>query len=126
MWSNDKSIPKLHIAFIDEEHREILIFLDSILNGKEDYPEASIRGFKVYLLEHFQHEEYFMSRKGYPEYEQHAAAHKVFVEGIHSGLFQEPLKVLEIQDFFALFVGHIASYDAVLVNWLATEKMNRV
>lgn len=81
-WSDDysigiESIDEQHKGFFEAAHR----LYDRILNCEgEKIAEESVEFLREYAKQHFQAEEAFMARHGYPRLEQHKKLHTEFLE----------------------------------------------
>ncbi len=81
----------VRIAEVDEQHRQLLAHLDSVLqstaegHGRADLPDfvAFLAG---YTREHFATEERWMDVLGYPGYAEHAAAHRRFLDQVAAAI----------------------------------------
>lgn len=81
-WSDDYSIG---IEAIDEQHKGFFEaahrLYDRILNCEgEMIAEESVAFLRDYANQHFQAEEAFMAKHGYPRLEQHKRLHTEFLE----------------------------------------------
>lgn len=81
-WSDDyligiEAIDEQHKGFFEATHR----LYDTILNCEgETIAEESVEFLRDYAKQHFQAEEAFMAKHGYPRLEQHKRLHTEFLE----------------------------------------------
>jgi hemerythrin-like metal-binding protein len=115
--------PKLGIKKLDDQHRDILLFLLQIAEYKENVPKI-INTFMTYCTEHFDYEESLMKEMGYPYYIKHKQEHieikeKLAKEFIYSIRQITPEKI-ELMRMLTL--AHISSYDKTMVDWYHANK----
>jgi hemerythrin len=83
-WKNDYSVG---IAKIDEQHMEIVVFLnelyDSMKAGKgKDTLNAVLKSLMEYTRTHFTTEESLMKLYAYPDYEAHKQKHEKMTQHV--------------------------------------------
>jgi hemerythrin-like metal-binding protein len=115
----------LGIPAVDAEHRQILDALasvDRLRAGGGDHSEVRVRLARLSAVTrwHFQNEEDFLERLGYPEVERQRSEHAAFVEhldglalGDDPGL---PSQVAFVRDWF---VDHVIGTDRCYTRWLS-------
>lgn len=131
-WSDEYligigEIDKQHQSFFGAAHR----LYDNILNCEgEKQVEETVGFLRSYAQEHFQTEEAFMQKHGYPRIEEHKKLHAKFFEGLDQ--LVDDLKVfgpsqhladqaLEIAQDWLL--NHIADEDTQYATYI--EKQNQ-
>jgi hemerythrin len=126
-WSDDymigiEAIDEQHKGFFDAAHR----LYDSILNCEgEKIAEESVEFLRDYANQHFQTEEAFMARYGYPRLEQHKKLHTEFNETLD--LLVDDLKVFGPSQHLAdraldisqeWLIHHIADEDSQYAQYI--------
>lgn len=81
-WNNGLSV---QVKEIDEQHKKLVgminTLFDSMKSETDDTVLLSIVDEMVkYAVEHFNTEERYMEKMGYPEFERHKSEHQDFVE----------------------------------------------
>jgi hemerythrin len=101
-WKNDYSVG---IAKIDEQHMEIVVFLnelyDSMKAGKgKDTLNAVLKSLMEYTRTHFTTEESLMKLYAYPDYEAHKQKHEKMTQHVlelkkqyDSGQISSPIQI---------------------------------
>lgn len=120
-------------AIIDSQHKELIECVnklyDAIDEGKGS--EEAIKALQFlsqYTIFHFGGEENLWKRNGYPDYEEHKAAHDKFVETVRA-LYEDLVKngandafadkvEKEVTDWL---INHIMGMDMKGIEWLNTR-----
>jgi len=117
-WSDDLSV---HIPSIDGQHQKLVALINELhaamKSGKSNAHLLEIFDrLKEYTVNHFGHEEKLFARHGYPEAEEHMAAHRQFVGKVLE--WEKALKSgkgtvsMEIMRFLKKWLtGHIMGVD---------------
>lgn len=109
---------------IDNEHRELLNAVNSLLEACEDGKgrakmSETVKFLNDYVERHFAHEEQLQKKSGYPGYEAHKAFHEKYkqtLREITSGM-SDNISIADLAKFNAhvsLLVSHIRSEDKKL------------
>ncbi|HLD22798.1 MAG TPA: hemerythrin family protein [Sulfuricurvum sp.] len=91
-WSEEY---RLGIAAIDEQHQRLfdivgrITALDSATSTKEEL-RAILGELSSYMREHFNDEEAYMSRIGFPEFEYHRKLHTEIIEFVNASVTNSP------------------------------------
>jgi hemerythrin-like metal-binding protein len=75
------------ITLIDDQHKMLCVYINSLHRALEqrvigEFGKDLIANLKCYTVSHFNTEEKYFSRSGYPDTAQHKQVHKKFVEKI--------------------------------------------
>ncbi|MCH5275067.1 MAG: hemerythrin family protein [Lachnospiraceae bacterium] len=112
-----------YIDFMDEEHSVLFdiireandLIIHSTTSDKYDAIIEIMNKLKNYTEGHFQHEEEYMEKIGYPKLEVQKVAHSAFIEKLgHLDLAQ----MQEIDENPMQYLSNIIDY---LLNWLTTH-----
>ncbi len=109
---------------IDNEHRELLNAVNSLLEACEEGKgrakmSETVKFLNDYVERHFAHEEQLQKKSGYPSYEAHKAFHEKYkqtLREITSGM-SDNISIADLAKFNAhvsLLVSHIRSEDKKL------------
>jgi len=123
-WSNALSV---NIQELDLQHRHLV----ELIAGLEDAVEAGagkqalgdvLRELNSYAREHFTLEERMMATRGYPDLQQHAAQHEVFVDKLlHYELdyLGDRIEITrEVLDFLIGWLKeHVADHDQLYARY---------
>ncbi|MCE5321762.1 bacteriohemerythrin [bacterium] len=129
-WTVEMSVG---ITEIDDQHKELIRRSNDILNaviaGKSiEEAERTIAFAQNYLACHFQTEEKYMMRYGYPQYVSHKARHTLYLmefSGIkHSFQSGDPDSTLaHVSDkLIEPLIDHIKQEDKALGNYIYATK----
>jgi hemerythrin-like metal-binding protein len=115
--------PKLGIKKLDDQHREILLFLLQIAKYKENIPKI-INSFMFYCMEHFDYEESLMKEIGYPHYIKHKQEHIEIREKLTKAFIYSIYQITpeKIESMRMLTLAHINSYDKAMDDWYHANK----
>lgn len=115
------NIPRLGIKAIDDEHKDIMLFLIQLKETDTDKQKIT-QAFLDYSANHYEHEELYMARQNYPMDESHvhimehrrlASVIKKLVEKDGGILVQESIQKIKVE-----FLTHIAIYDKMWAEWV--------
>jgi hemerythrin len=117
-WQKSYSVG---IIDIDAQHKKLFSFYDDLVDAiyKGETNEnlgKCLDGLLNYVVVHFDTEEAYMSKLGYPEYEKHKAEHKALREKtyyLHKDYSEgKPVLTLELLDFFRKWISqHVLTTD---------------
>lgn len=115
--------PKLGIPKLDNQHRDILLFLLQIAEHKENLPKI-INMFMSYCMDHFDYEEELMKEMNYPHYIKHKQEHIEIREKISKAFIYSIYDVTpeKIETMRMLTLAHISSFDKMMVDWYNANK----
>jgi len=128
-WHSDY---RLFEDSIDKEHKVLFdIALKALDYNNTDintHIKITIKELYEYMKTHFEHEEQFMEKIGYPELNEHKKIHQEIIKGLH--LFLKELPKLDIVDFERKLIeyidiwliGHILYEDRKIVNFKKSTK----
>lgn len=113
----EKSL-ELGVDQMDKEHRELVSHANKLFQAiKEKKSDAvlleHLKFLAKYTLDHFQHEETFQKKIGYPEFNAHKAIHEDFKKTV-----SEMLKKAETN---GLDVKMRIDINTLTINWLKTH-----
>lgn len=129
-WSNSLACG---VKVIDQDHQGLFAMVALIHKAdQENKPEseiaAAIDGLVLYVREHFEREERFMKRAGYPDFRAHRKQHKEFRRTIRAlaKLYRMEPKVIDVKKL-SLFlerwlIDHISIKDMDWVPFVKGEK----
>lgn len=86
---------RLGITQIDEQHKYLfeivaqIANLDALTSTKEEL-KAILGELSRYMNEHFNDEEVYMQRIGFPEYENHRKLHREIIEFVNTSVTNSP------------------------------------
>lgn len=110
-----KDLPILGIDQIDDEHREILLFLVQIEESSDDI-EKIVNNFIDYATLHFSHEERLMFEREYPGRDKHIEEHTRIQNLINDHIVQYDPDQLEF--IRTTILNHISTYDVAMARWV--------
>lgn len=124
-------LPRLAVAFMNEDHAHAARQWETMLNALEDYPTSgngllvASEDFLRHSREHFNREEEAMRASGFPPYEVHKQEHdrvlawlETLVAGIRAGMDQAELRVTIQRDVAEWLVRHVQTMDQVTALWI--------
>lgn len=87
--SFDEEAHAFGVDGIDEDHRQLMDVTNELYRAIKSGTDAqtmtaTFQHLKTYTTRHFEEEEAFMARAGYPEYERHARHHAHFMERVNT------------------------------------------
>jgi hemerythrin-like metal-binding protein len=119
-WTAELSVG---VEDIDNQHKELILInrkLFDIVNRKESLQHVgmAVDFLREYIIDHFQMEELYMEKYGYPDIEKHKSQHQEFIndfktyENIYYENIVEPHMVLELKILINNWlVSHVAKTD---------------
>jgi hemerythrin len=127
-WSEEY---RLGISQIDEQHKKLfdivtqIANLDALTSTKEEL-KAILGELSRYMNEHFNDEEVYMHRIGFPEYEYHRNLHREIVEFVNTSVTSAPtLAMIRTKLKFIIkkaLIDHIIIEDMKYKLYAATLK----
>jgi hemerythrin len=128
-WTKDL---ELGIDEIDEQHRELFRrgerLYHAMCQGQPAAAEAMLASFRDFVLSHFEFEERWMLRAGFPGLEAHRKAHREFADRLHAvtGEYRRHGPVQAVADRLrewseAWLLEHIGGPDRMLGSWAAAN-----
>ncbi len=104
---------------IDEQNKELFALVNRLYVVKDDNLKEEMRDilykFRKYMLEHFEEEEEYMRRVGFPDLLNHVEQHKNIVENISNIMKHSPnMRILKIKLQIMtkkVVIGHIKNED---------------
>jgi len=130
LWSEKFST---HIRVIDNDHQNLIDAINALHDAHEEGRGNESIGsvidtLRKYVVEHFDREEHFLERAGYPDLEEHRAAHREFTHLADSlaSLYQQNPDFVDINkviDFLGKWLtNHILKADMDYVPYVRGEK----
>ncbi|WP_448188009.1 bacteriohemerythrin [Azospirillum sp. sgz301742] len=126
-WTDALSID---VARIDDQHRTFIGLvnrLNAFSNSNASHAELRtiLAELVCYAEVHFSDEEDWMRQSGYPQIQEHAAAHSAAAATIHDMMFRD----VEGQDLYSALgaflmpwlVTHIMKHDKAFGDWLKLQ-----
>jgi hemerythrin len=125
-WKPEYSIG---VPELDEDHKNLIGLLNQVIAAisspdKKALLTQTLNAALVYTKSHFQREEEFLSKGGYPGLEEHKASHQALVQDIvrfRLGLLSgDAMSVVELHKFFSNWlISHIRSEDKKYFDFFA-------
>lgn len=122
---------RLGISQIDEQHKYLfeivaqIANLDALTSTKEEL-KAILVELSRYMNEHFNDEEVYMHRIGFPEYENHRKLHREIIEFVNTSVTNSPtLAMIRTKLKFIIkkaLIDHIIIEDMKYKLYAATLK----
>lgn len=110
---------------LDDEHREIVLFLYQLKDDKRDLPKI-INTFLFYITEHYTHEEKFMILNNYPAnlINDHINEHNRLKELFSKTLLTNINNISDdiIDALRITFIDHMNNWDRLIAEWIKNEK----
>lgn len=124
-------LPRLAVAFMNEDHAHAARQWETMLNALEDYPAnrdgllTASEDFLRHSREHFQREEEAMRASGFPPYVVHKQEHdrvlawlETLVADIRAGMDPAELRVTIQRDVADWLARHVQTMDNVTALWI--------
>ena len=119
---------ELGIEEIDEQHRELFRRAERVYHamrqGQPPAAEAMLASFRDFVLSHFEFEERWMRRAGFPDLHGHREAHREFADRLHAvtGEYRRhgpsPAVAETLREWSeAWLLEHIGGPDRLLGRW---------
>jgi len=116
------NIPRTGIKAIDDEHKDLMLFLIQLKENSDNDPKKITQAFLDYSANHFEHEELYMARQNYPMEESHIhiLEHRRLASSIKKMLEKDGgiLSLENIHKIKVEFLTHIAIYDKMWAEWV--------
>lgn len=127
-WSEEY---RLGLAAIDKQHQRLfdivgrISALDSETSSKEEL-RGILGELSSYMREHFNDEEAYMSRIGFPEYEYHRQLHAEIIEFVNASVTHSPtIQMIQTKLKFIIkkaLIDHIINEDTKIKLYTASQK----
>lgn len=124
-----RNIPILDVERLDDDHRDLLLYLSQIKEAKE-LTSKTIETLYKYLSTHVQAEEQLMDEVDYPSKIEHKKSHAYMKKQLQllvdMAVDHKNEKIPIFVDTVAgIFVSHIMIWDKKLANWLNENRKNQ-
>lgn len=120
------------IKELDEQHRHLFEIFFTLLEADDATLESSVvakalASLKTYTHEHFELEEEYMSKCGYPDLESHISIHDSFREKVNDLCSDKSAREDEtfmdiLSSLYAWLVDHICSCDQLYAPYVSGQK----
>jgi len=124
---------ELGIEEIDEQHRELFRrgerLHHALLHGQPAGAELMLASFRDFVLSHFEFEERWMRRTGFPSLPAHCEAHRIFADRLHrvTAEYRRHGPTAEVAETLRVWLEawlreHIGGDDRVLGYWATSHE----
>lgn len=119
------TLPVFNNTKLDDEHRDIVLFLYQIKDDKRDLPKI-INTFLFYVTEHYVHEEQFMIDNNYPTHlinahvNEHNKLKELFSKTLLSNINNMSDNIIDALRI--TFIDHMNNWDRLIAEWIKNEK----